>query len=130
MHPTEALTLSTLVTTEGVPAFPQLGATGGSILGIPAVTSVGAARSGSPSERVFAVVDGAQILVADDNAIEVSASNVASLQLDSATTQDARDGTSTSVISLFQTDSTAVKIGRTINWERAQDAAVAWCTVA
>jgi hypothetical protein len=50
--------------------------------------------------------------------------------MDSATTQDARDGTGTSTVSLFQTDTTAVRVGRTINWERAQAAAVAWCTVA
>ena len=130
MHPYEAIRLSSLVTTEGVRAFPELTAVGGSILGIPAVVSIGCVRSGSPSERIFCVVDGAQILVADDNGVEVSASNVASLQMDSTTTQDARDGTGTATVSLFQTNTTAVRIGRTINWERAQDAAVAWCSVA
>lgn len=129
MHPYEAIRLSSLITTEGAPAFPQLTAKGGSILGIPAAVSVGCTRSGSPSERLFAVVDGAQILVADDGGIDVTASDLVTLQMDDAPTQDARDGTGTTLVSMFQTETTAIKVTRTINWERAQDAAVAWLTV-
>jgi hypothetical protein len=130
MHPTEALTLSTMATSEGAFVFPQLGARGGTILNIPAVTSVGCVRSGSPSERVIAAVDGSMIAVADDGAIEVSASQLATLHMDDATTQDARDGTGTSVVSMFSTESVAIKLRRTINWERLADSAAAWLTVA
>lgn len=129
MHPREALTLSTMITTEGVRAFPELGAMGGRILGIPAVTSVGAVCSGSPSnQHVFAVVDGAQIAVADNGEIDITASSMATLQMDSAPTQDSVAGTGSTSVSMFQTDSTAIKLVRTINWERIADNAVAWLT--
>lgn len=127
VHPYEAIRLSTLVTAEGVRAFPDLTSTGGSILGIPAVVSVGCQRSGSPSERVFAVIDGAQIIVADDGQIDVSASDRVTLQMDDSPTQDARVGTGSSLVSMFQTETTAIKLVRAINWQRVQDVAVAWC---
>lgn len=129
MHPNEALTLSTMITTEGVRAFPALDATGGSILGIPAVTSVGAVRAGSPEERIFAVVDGAQIAVADDGEIEINTGRHADVQMVDASTQDATAGTGTITTSLFMTDSTGIKVLRTINWERLRDSAVAWLNV-
>lgn len=129
MHPIEAVRLSSLVTTEGVPAFPRLTATGGDILGIPVAVSVGCQRAGSPSERVVALIDGAQILVADDGGIDVTASSQATMQMVDTTSQDARAGTGSTLVSIWQTDSTAIKVGRTINYERAQDAAVAWLSV-
>jgi hypothetical protein len=129
MHPTEALTLSTMRVTDGVFVFPQLGAMGGSIHGIPAVTSVGCARSGSPSERVFAVVDGAQVAVADDGEIDVHTSRHADVQMVDVPDQDANDGTGSTVTSFFQTDTTGLKLIRVVNWERLRDSAVAWLTV-
>ncbi|MEO8719449.1 MAG: phage major capsid protein [Burkholderiales bacterium] len=130
MHPIEALTLSTMITTEGVRAFPEMGAMGGSILGIPAHTSAGAVRTGSPSERVFAVVDGAQIAVADDNGIEISASEIASLHQDDATTMSSTaTATGAATVSMFITESVAIKVVRVMNWERLADSAVSWLSV-
>lgn len=128
MHPLEAVTLSTMITAEGVRVFPDLGAMGGSVLGIPAVTSVGAVSSGSPSERVIALIDGAQVAVADDGEIEISASDMVTLHMDDATTQDSTTGTGTSMVSMFQTESVAIKVVRTLNFERLSDAGVAWLT--
>lgn len=131
LHPKEALTLSTLITTEGVRAFPDLGASGGSILGIPAVTSVGATRTGSPSERVLALVDGSRIAVADDGEISINASRLSDVQMDdSPTNRSSATATGSTMVSMFQTDSTAIKLVRTINWTRLDDSAVAWLTVA
>lgn len=129
MHPYEAIRLSSLVTTEGALAFPQLSAVGGSVLGIPAVVSVGAGRSGSPSERVFAVVDGAQIAVADEGGISINTSRVADINMVDTSTMNSNDGTPTTVVSMFQTETTGIKLIRTINWERLTDSAVAWCSV-
>lgn len=129
-HPTVMMRLATLITTEGVPAFPGLGALGGQILGVPAVASVGAMRSGSPSEYVFALIDGAQVAVADDLEVAVTASSDVFLQMDDATTQDAGTGTGTTGVSMFHTESTALKVIRTINWVRLASAGVAWCTAA
>lgn len=128
MHPLEAVRLSTLPHGAGGPVFPRLTATGGFICGLPVVVTPGAVVTGSPSERVFALIDGAQVILADDGEIAVTASSQVALQMDNAPTQDARDGTGSTIVSMFQTESTALKVVRTVNWQRCADAAVAWMT--
>lgn len=129
-HPRTCLALSLLQTSGGNAAFPALGATGGSILGVPVVTSVGCVRSGSPTERIIAALDGGKIVVADDGAIDLAASAVTSLQMDDAASQSAHTGTATSVTSMYQTESVALRARRYANWQRADASAVSWMTSA
>lgn len=129
MHPTDAATLSTLITTEGVRAFPNLTVRGGDILGVPVAVTVGAARSGSPSERVIALIDGQGVAVADDNGISLDTSLIASLEMDDAPSGDATAGTGAASVNMYQTESIAIRLVREINWTRLSDSHVAWLTV-
>lgn len=130
MHPRSALALSLMQVSNGNAAFPQLTATGGSICGVPVLTSVACTRSGSPNERFIAALDGARIVTADEGRVGIDASRIASLQMDSAPTGSSTTPTATDQVSLFQTGATAVKVVRVCNWMRADDSAVAWVTSA
>lgn len=129
MHPTTALHASQLLTAGNIRAFPDLGVRGGSIWGIPVLTSTGAICSGSPTERVVAVINPAGVIVADNGEIEVSANDRVAIHMDNATTQSAATPTATSVVSLFQTGSTAVKFVRRLNFERSTTTAVSYMRV-
>lgn len=130
MHPSTCLALSILESTNGNRTFPNLGAFGGEILGVPVVTSVACVRSGSPTERIVAALDGAKIVVADDDELEINTSTVATLEMDDAPTNDATTGTGANMVSLFQTHSLALKAVRTLNFQRAASSAVSWMTSA
>jgi len=130
MHPTTALTMSLMKNSNGDAAFPELGATGGSIVGVPVATSVACARAGSPPEKVIAAIDGAKICVADDGAGTVDASNMTSIAMDSApTSQSTGAAAGENQVSMFQVHSTAIRLSRFINWQRASTDAVSWMTV-
>ena len=128
-HPSTALSMSLMKNADGGSAFPALGATGGTIVGIPVATSVSCSRSGSPSEKIIAAIDGGKICVADDSVAAISTSRVADLQMDSAPSGSSTNpATSTSVVSMFMASSVAIKLTRTINWQRASTDAVSWMT--
>lgn len=128
MHPSTCLALSVLESSNGNRTFPNLGAFGGEVLGVPVVTSVACVRSGSPSEKIIAALDGGKIIVADDDGLELTTNTATSLQMDDAPTNDATTGTGTNMVSLFQTHSLALKAVRTLNFQRAHASAVAWMT--
>lgn len=131
MHPSTALALSLLVNSNGDATYPNLGPWGGSVLGVPVYTTVSAQRSGSPTEKLVACLDGARIAMADDGEVTFDVSGVAAIQMDSAPTMDATGTpTATNVTSMFQTDSIAVKAIRYANFARAHSSAVAWMTAA
>lgn len=131
MHPSTALQLSLLVNSNGDKTYPDLGPWGGSVLGVPVYTTVSAQRSGSPTEKLVACLDGARIMMADDGEVAFDVSGVAAIQMDSAPTQDATGTpTATSVTSMFQVDSIAVKAVRYANFSRAHSSAVQWMTAA
>jgi hypothetical protein len=131
MHPRTALTLSLMQNSNGNATFPALTAIGGSIAGVPVATSVGCVRAGSPDEKIVAAVDGGKICVADDGAATISASRGTSIAMDSApSNRSTNPATGENVTSMFQTHSSAVKLTRAINWQRASTDAVSWMTSA
>ena len=128
MHPSTALALS-LMQSSGNYTFPDLTAVGGSIVGVPVATSVACQRSGSPSEKIVAALDGAKILSADDGGVEVTASDVAAFELlDNPTNLSTGATTPTNVVSMMQTNSTAIKVVRFVNFRRAVASGVSWMT--
>lgn len=117
MNEAIAFGLGTVVNAVGQPAFPNISATGGSILGIPVVTSntitaaVGIVAVHAPS-----------VLLADEGGIEIDVSREASLQMDSAPT-DPPDATAV-FTSLWQMNLVGLRVERFISWGKARATAV------
>ena len=129
MHPSTALVLALMQNTDGSATFPRLTATGGDIVGIPVATSVACQRSGSPSEKLVAALDGAKILSADDGGVEVTASDVAAFELlDNPTNLSTGATAAANVVSMFQANSTAIRVVRFVNFRRAVASGVSWMT--
>jgi Phage capsid family len=134
-HPRTALTLSLMQNTNGNATFPNLTAVGGAIAGVPVLTSVSAVRAGSPTETIVAAIDASRIVLADDGDVVLDASRIAAVEMSSAPSGDSvgthsspTEPTAANLTSAFQTHTTLLKVVRWINWERADDSAVAWMT--
>jgi hypothetical protein len=100
---------------------PSLGLKGGSAFGIPWLTS------GSVGALLIAL-DAPQILIADEGDVEVTASNSATVQMDSSPTDPTVS--TTVLVSLFQANLVGLKIVRGINWARAATTAVRYISAA
>lgn len=112
-----AFTLGMAVNAVGEPAFPGITATGGSILGIPVITS----NAVTAATGIIAV-HAPSILYADDGGVEIDMSREASLQMDSA---PANPTTATEVmVSLWQRNLVGLRAERYINWKVARTGAV------
>lgn len=116
VHPTTALYLSAVLTTGGIRAFPEMGATGGEIWSIPVLTSLACGDWGSPTERQIVAVDASRILLADDGKLVVDATEQASLQM----VTDPSSGAAAEV-SLWQNNLHAFRCERFVAWARADD---------
>lgn len=118
MHPRLAASIGLRAGGRGVAA--DLGARGGSLAGLPVLTSEAAQFDSDGGSIVL--VDAAGVVVVDEGA-EFSATADASIEMDDAPTGDATGPTAaTSLVSLFQTDSVGIKVVRRINWMRARAA--------
>lgn len=126
MHRKEAIRIGNTLTTGGALAFPSLHAMGGSLMGIPVMTSSAVPEVGSPTARPIVLVDADGIALADEGRAEIITSKFASIQMDNAPTNNAGTGTGSSTVSMFQTGSIAVKHNREINWTRALSGSVAY----
>lgn len=127
MPETVAIDLATAINAMGAPAFPGMTPTGGTFMGLPVVASQYApADSAGP---VVALIKGDEIFLGDEGGIQVSVSDQASLQMDSAPTQNSTTPTATSVVSMFQTNSVAFLVERFVNWQKRRPQAVVWGNV-
>lgn len=115
MNEAVAFKIAATVNAVGELAFPGMSATGGTLLGIPVVTSnvIGA--------DIFAV-HAPSILLADEGGVEIDISREASLQMDSAPTDPPVDATVH--VSLWQANLVALRAERFINWGKARTSAV------
>ena len=112
LHPATAIFLS------GSDA-PDLGALGGSILGIPVLTTR-AFPDGS-----IGLIDAGGIAYAEAGG-EVRASETATVEMDSAPTGDATTPTATETVSLWQTNSRGLIVNLTASWARIRTGAAQW----
>jgi hypothetical protein len=83
--------------------FPDIGPLGGTLFGVPALTSRAAGVH-------VVLVDAADLVVTDDG-LDVEQSTVTSIQMDSAPSAGAAD-----MISAFQTGSVFLKLTRHLHW--------------
>jgi hypothetical protein len=117
----------------GQPSFPGMLANGGTFMGRPVIVSDHITPTGSPATSIIVLMIPQEIYLSDDGQVMVDASREASLQMDDAPTMASTSGspaapTATSVVSMFQTNSVAIRAERYINWVRRRDAAVQYLT--
>ena len=102
-------------------AFPGLSANGGSLLGDPLVAG------GNVGAGDLILLKPSDIYKIGDRGVEVSLSTEAAIQMDNA--PDGASDTPTanaSVVSMFQTDSVAIKVVRPLNFAKRRASAVAY----
>lgn len=121
MHPNLALAFTLMQNAVGQNEFPQMTLTGGTFYGLPAVASESATQAGSPvtgEGQLLVLVNTNEILLADDGQVDVEASTEASIQMLDNPTNDVTTPTPTTMVSMFQTDSIALRAVRHINWAK------------
>lgn len=117
MLPRTALFLSRLRGTGGNLAYPGMSVKGGELLGLPCITSAACPGFGSPSAGIIALLDPSEILLADDNGGSFAVSQRTSLWM----TDESSSPAETSQVSMFQTESIALKATRYVNWTKVRD---------
>jgi HK97 family phage major capsid protein/HK97 family phage prohead protease len=125
MPNTLCMALSVLATSLGTKQFPTMGITGGYLEGVPVIGSQYAASGASYGNMVIGI-DTSSIGLADDNEVSVDISTEAALQMLDNPTNAASDGTATTMVSLWQTNSIGIKTERFINWQKLRTGAVAF----
>lgn len=120
-----AMSLSIMTNSLGQPEFPTMTMNGGTLMGIPVITSQYAANQSGAGNLVIAINAGDVALAADDS-VRVDASGEASIQMSDAPTNDASTGTGQSLVSMYQTNSIAVRAERFINWAKLRTSAVVY----
>lgn len=120
MAPKTATSLSLKRNGDGGPAFPGMTARGGTLCGLPVITSRACEASGSPGERFIVLAEAGEILLADDGESEISVSGDAALQMDDAPAADGQQ-----LVSLWQNGLVGVRGLRWMNWKRRRAGCVA-----
>jgi HK97 family phage major capsid protein len=123
MRATDALGAGMMVNALGQPEFPNISMGGGSLFpGLSVVTS-----QTIPAGTIIALQP-SEIFLADDGGFKVDVSNQASLEMLDNPTNASADGTATSMVSMFQTNSVAFLCERIINWKKRRATAVTYLT--
>ncbi len=82
MPPTQALALSMMLNPLGQPLYPEINLMGGTLFGLPVITSMSAKVVGSPvAGSIIALLNAPEILLADDGEVTISTSSEASIQM-------------------------------------------------
>ena len=126
MNPRTAKNLGLMMNPLGQPEFGGVSRTGGSLNGTPVITSAYVPYDSSGG--IVALVNADDLWYADDGQATVDMSNQASIQMLDNPTNNSATGTATSVVSMFQTDSTAFRMHRFANWKRRRDSSFAYLT--
>lgn len=125
MTPTSALAISLMLTSLGTPVFPQMTPSGGTFMGYPVIVSQSAQVTASPDQgSLIVLINAREILLADDGQVVIDASAEASLEMLDNPTNNAAAGTPTTMVSMYQTNSVALRAVRFINWAKRRSTAV------
>lgn len=118
MTPDTALALSMIRTTGGENfAYPGINIDGGTWFGMPVITSNSVPHSVSAGS-IVALVKPSEVFYADDGAIAIDVSTEASLEMDTAPSGSSVTPTAAQLVSMFQTNSMAIRVERVVNWAR------------
>jgi HK97 family phage major capsid protein/HK97 family phage prohead protease len=120
--------LAMMVTSLGLPQFPSMQdyASGNArLMGRPVITSQVLDASGSPDfDNLLILLQPGEVFLADDGGASIEASDQVSIQMDDApTNKSTATATGASLVSMFQTDSIALKALRHVNWTKARSQA-------
>lgn len=121
MSSTNALALSMKKNALGQKEYPEMTLLGGNFQGLPAIVSQYAGTN-------LTLLNAPDIYLADDGGVAVDMSREASLEMESDPSGDSATPTGTEMVSMFQTNSVAIRAERWINWKRRRTAAVAVIT--
>lgn len=134
MRANTAMKLSMIVNSLGEPdaLFANVGPAGGTLAGIPVVTSQFVPATASPTGDYVVLMDAQNIWFADEGGFNLAFSREASIAMEDAPTGAAFTGSPGSVtglstgslVSLFQEDLVGWRAERTVNWLRARSNAV------
>ena len=124
MGSTVAAALTSMTNPLGQAEFAGMTMTGGVLFGLPVIASdyVPAA--------VVVLINASDIYLADDGEITIDSSNEASLEMSDAPTGSSITPTATQLVSMYQTNSVAIRAERVINWMRRRTQSVAYLTSA
>ena len=125
MSTSRALAVSLMYNTLGQRDFPDMTMTGGSFVGIPVIPTEYATADSNGDDVVL--INAPDIWMADDGEVTVDASREASLQMQDNPTIDAANGgapVAASLVSMFQTNSVAIRAERYVNWAKRRTQAV------
>ena len=125
MAATTALRLSLMRNSLGQKEFPDITMLGGYFEGLPVIVSQYVHNSTSGGAMVI-LANASDIYLSDDGGVTIDASREASLQMLDNPTNASSDGTATTMVSMFQTNSIAIRAERMINWKKRRSAAVAY----
>lgn len=118
MSSTTSLSLSMMRNPLGQKVYPELNLLGGTFFGLPVIVSQYVGDQ-------LVLVNAGDIYLADDGQVMIDASREASLEMSDAPTQDSGDGTDARLVSMWQTNSIAIRAERWINWQPRRAEAVA-----
>lgn len=124
MSSTTALALSMIRNPLGQKQYPDINLLGGNLAGLPVVVSQYVGDQ-------LILVNASDIYLADDGQVVIDASREASLEMAGAADVKGNSGTGVggaSMVSMFQTNSVAIRAERWINWQRRRPEAVAVIT--
>lgn len=125
--PAAARNLAFMRNALGQPAFPGVTADGrGNLDGIPIRTSQYLANNGGSQGNPFILVDEAEVWLADDGSVTVDTSTEASIEMVDAPTQNANTPTASTMVSMFTTNSIALRAERFIWWGLRRSGAIQW----
>lgn len=122
MRSARALSLSLMRNALGQREFPDITMMGGMFEGFPVITSE-YQHSDSDGDNVI-LVNASDVWLADDGQVMLDASRETSLQMNDVPTMDASSGTGATMVSMFQTNSVALRAERWINWQKRRSSAV------
>lgn len=126
MSETAALSLSLMQNPLGQAEFPGITMNGGTFQGLPVITSQKAFISGSPDYgNMIILLKAPDVLLADDGQVTIDASDQAAIQmLDNPTNTSTGATAATTMVSMWQTESVAIRATRFINWKKRRSTAV------
>jgi HK97 family phage prohead protease len=117
-----AVSLASMVNPLGQESFPDMNMTGGTLFGMPVISSDHVA------DTIVVLVNASDIYLGDEGGVAVDASMEASIEMSDAPTGDSGAPTASTAVSMFQTNSVAIRAERTINWARRRTQSVAYLT--
>jgi hypothetical protein len=121
MSSNNAVALAMMTNPLGQPEFGTMSMSGGMLGGMPVIAS-------DYVSDIVVLLNASDIYLADEGGIDVKSSTEASLEMSDGPAHNSGTPTGASLVSMFQTNSTAILAERTVNWLRRQTPAVAYLT--